>query len=340
MSNPRVSIIIVNWNGGKVFDECLFSLSKVNYKSFDLIIVDNASTDKSEYLHKKYFSKVKLIKNRENIGFANANNQAIKYAKGRYVLLLNNDTKVTPNFLKKLVNRMEQENELGVIQPKIYMMDRGKYLDNAGSFLTKIGFLDHWGFNKKDSKEFGIEKYIFSAKGACMLIRKEVIEKVNLFDPKFISYFEESDFCWKVWLVGFRVLFYPEAHIYHKVGFTIKRQNVLELNFHYYKNRIRSLTKNLSYINLILILIPHLFISVGIAAAFLLRGSLKNFLMIQKAIFWNLLNLSDSWKQRKKIQNLRIISDTEIFENVGKNVDIAKFFDDFRRVENDMKVTN
>ena len=179
-AKPLVSVIIVNWNGGQVFKECLSSLSKIDYPNWELIIVDNGSTDGSENLEKDLRPPkgYRVIHNKKNLGFAPANNQGVELATGKYILLLNNDTKVDLDFLSKLVARMETDPKLAVIQPKIYLMDKPGILDNAGSFFTKIGFLHHWGFMQKDGPEFSVEREIFSAKGACMLIRKKVVEKV------------------------------------------------------------------------------------------------------------------------------------------------------------------
>lgn len=331
-----VSIIIINWNGGSILKDCLESLNKLDYKNFEILLIDNASTDGSVDDLKYSNLKIKVIKNSENVGFAPANNQGIKLAKGKYVLLLNNDTKVKKDLLDVLVSKMETDESIGAVQPKIFLMDKEGYLDNAGSFITKIGFLHHWGFNKADSKEFDNEKEIFSAKGACMLIRKSVIDNVGLFDKDYVSYFEESDFCHRIWLSGKKVIYYPKTYIYHKLGFTIKRQNVLKLNYHYYKNRICSLIKNLSPINLVIILPVHLFISLGIASAFLLRGSFQNFLIIMRAIWWNFVNISTTLKKRKNVQKLRQVGDGEIFRRVGYNVDWFAFFNDFKRVEKDI----
>lgn len=329
MKSPLVSVIIVNWNGGEVFTNCLESLGRIDYPRWELIVVDNGSTDGTE--------KKATLKNKTNQGFAPANNQGVKIAKGEYILLLNNDTKVKKDFLTKMVIRMERDNFIGVVQPKIFMMDKVGYLDNAGSFLTRIGFLEHWGFGQKDSNEFSKEREIFSAKGACMLIRREVIEKIGLFDDDFISYFEESDFCWRVWLLGYKVIFYPDAQIYHKIGFTIRRLDVGNINFHYYKNRITSLVKNLGTLNLFIIVPIHVFISFGIAILFLVRGNINNSTLILKAIFWNVINLSVSLKKRKDIQEDRKMSDGELFSKLGRPVNFEKFFGDFKRVEEDLK---
>ena len=332
MKQSLVSIIIVNWNGGKVFKACLQSLSKIDYPNWELIVVDNGSTDGSD----NYPNTKKIIKNKNNIGFAPANNQGVKKAKGKYVLLLNNDTKITKDFLTKLVKRAEEDKSIGVLQPKMFMMDKKGYLDNAGSYMTRLGFLEHWGFGQKDSKEFEKETEVFSAKGACMLIRKEVIEKVGLFDKDFVSYFEESDFCWRVWLAGYKVLFYPEASIEHKVGFTIKRLDVANINYDYYKNRIASIIKNAGAFSLLTILPVHIAASIGIATVFFFRGSSKNASMILSAIWWNIVNISKTLNKRRKIQKLRKKSDKEIFRKLMRPVDIPKFYEDFKRVEKDI----
>ncbi len=336
---PLVSIIIVNWNGGQVFKECLSSLSKIDYPNWELIIVDNGSADGSSEFPRDIIKKQKfeIIKNNKNLGFAPANNQGTEIAKGKYVLLLNNDTKVTPDFLSKLIERIEKDPLIGVIQPKILLMDEPGYLDNAGSFLTRIGFLHHWGFMKKDGKEFNEEKEIFSAKGACMLLRKSVINKTGLFDKDFFSYFEESDLCWRVWLAGYKVIFYPESVIYHKLGFTIRRLNVTQINYHYYKNRISSLVKNLGSENLLPVLFLHLLISLGIAFIFMLKIKFNSSYMILKAIGWNLANLSNTLNKRSKVQEMRILDDRALFQKLSVPINFRQYWNDLRRVEGDIK---
>lgn len=336
---PTVSIIIANWNGGDVFKSCLVSLSKITYPNWQLIVADNGSSDQSEKLpakilkHKKKF----LIKNTRNLGFSTANNQGVKKSSGKYILLLNNDTQVTNNFLEIMIKKMEDDRTIGVLQPKIILMDKPGYLDNTGSLFTKIGFLHHLGFLEKNNKKYNKEREVFSVKGACMLIRKDLIKKIGLFDKDFFSYFEESDFCWRVWLAGFKVVYYPKAHIYHKVGFTIKRLDVLDINYHYYKNRICSLIKNLEFKNILSIVSIHLFISLGLVLIFFVRGKLKNSLMIIEAIIWNVQNLNKTLSKRKRIQKIRVIDDNFIFDKLSISVNWGEFYKDFKRVEKDIK---
>lgn len=334
-----MSIIIANWNGGEVFKNCLLSLSQITYPNWELIVVDNGSSDGSNDLAEKILGKkirVLLISNPTNLGFVKANNQGYLVSSGKYLLLLNNDTKVTADFLNKLVSFAEKDSKIGVVQPKILMMDSPGLLDNAGSFLTRIGFLAHRGFMEKDSAKFSQTQEVFSAKGACLLIRKSLVDKISLFDEDFFSYFEESDFCFRVLLAGAKVVFFPGAVIYHKVGFTIKRLDVLNINYHYYKNRISSLIKNLEMENLIPILFAHLVISICIAGFFLLRGKIKNCWMILKAIIWNIVNLPRTLKKRSEVQKIRIIPDHQIFEKLIRPVDLRQFYQDFKRVEKDL----
>src|SRR5260221_5524385 len=117
MRNPLVTILIVNWNGAKILPDCLNSLRKQQYKNIEIIIIDNNSADESVKVIQK-FKDVILIKSKINHGFAGGNNEAIKKAKGRYILLLNTDTTVTKDFLEKLVGKLESNQSLGIVQPK------------------------------------------------------------------------------------------------------------------------------------------------------------------------------------------------------------------------------
>jgi len=322
---PLVSIIIVNWNGGKVFENCLISLKKIDYLNWELIIVDNGSTDGTQ--------RYATIKNKRNVGFARANNQGYRKCKGKYVLLLNNDTRVEKRFLTKLVGRIEKEPQIGIIQPKILVMDKPTHLDSVGSFLTRTGFLEHYGFLAKDSKKYDKELLIFSAKGACMLVRREVIEKVELFDGDYISYLEETDFCWRVWLAGYKILYFPQSKILHKVGMTSKRLNQVIVNYHSFKNRLITLFKNLNGLNIILIGGLHLVIILGLSFYYLIHFRFKEAIMVWRAIYWNLSHLPSLVRKRRKVQKIRTVTDKEVFRYILKPVDWQEMFGHFLRSE-------
>ncbi len=330
---PLVSVIIVNWNGGVVFGDCLKHLSLISYPTWELIVVDNGSTDDSLKYLRDYKNLRRIVSNKKNMGFAGGNNLGYKYAKGDYVLLLNNDTKVSREFLTKMVEKMESDQMIGVLQPKIEIMDLRGYLDNCGSYLTWSGFLQHWGYMSKDGLEFEKEADVFSTKGACMLIRKEIIEKVGLFDDDFGSYFEESDFCWRVWLSGKKVRYFPDVKIYHKVGFTSKKMDQVRVNLVSSRNRITSLIKNLGLLSLIWMLPIHLTLVMLLGFYYLVKLSPRKSWMMFGAIWENLIRLPVSIKKRNMIQRKRQVSDKELFSIIMKPFSLKEMLRHFLKVE-------
>lgn len=340
MENPLVSIIIANWNAGRVFKDCLRTLQKIDYPNWELIVVDNGSTDGSELYPQGFALKAKkvvLIKNKKNLGFAVANNQGWKKSKGEYILLLNNDTKVPADFLTKMVGRMEEDPSLGALQVKVKLMDKPEYLDNAGSFLTKTGFLEHWGFMEKDRKEFDRERVIFAAKGACLLTKTEVIKKVGLFDDDFVSYFEDSDFCFRVWLGGWKVIYWPGTFIYHKLGYTSKRMSQIGINYNSLKNSVLSYFKNLSTLHLFTLWLPHVMIISGLGIFYLVKLNFKKAGMVFAALWWNIKHFNKAVRKRAKVQKRRKVSDSEIFRQTMHPVNLFQLFSHFLKVEANFK---
>ena len=319
-----VSVIIINWNGKHFLEECLKSLYRQSYKTIEVIIVDNGSTDGSiEFIEKKY-PKAIVIKNSKNKGFAEANNQGFRIAHGEYILFLNNDTKVTNNFLTNLVKKIETNPKIGVIQSKILLMDSPEFLDSVGGYLTPTGFLYHYGINKKVSVKYSKEIAVFSAKGACMLLRKSVGNKIalngDIFDKDYFAYFEETDMCHRVWIAGYTILFDPESVIYHKMGGTSSKMDNAFIQFHSYKNRIRTYIKNLEAINLIMILLIHVPICIGYSFVYLCSGKVQLFYAIYKAFFWNLKYLPQTIELRVMIQTkIRRVKDASIYPFIMKH---------------------
>lgn len=296
-------------------------------------MVDNGSLDQSQTLVEKYrFTNYQLIQNKHNLGFAEANNQGYEKARGGLILLLNNDTEVSPDLLDILVSKIQSNSGIGVVQPKILIMDRPDHLDSVGSFLTKTGFLQHVGYLKRDTEEYQREREIFSAKGACMLIKKEVIKKTGLFDREYVSYLEETDFCWRVWLAGYKIIYYPKAFIYHKVGFTSKKLNQLSVNYHAFKNRLATLFKNLGFMNLLFIGSVHLITILALSLYYLLRLHPKESVVIWRAIGWNLTHLVELVKKRNRVQKIiRLKSDSVIFKSIMQRCDYKDMLDHFLR---------
>src|SRR3989344_2595255 len=322
--NSLVSIIIVNWNGKNYLQKCLSSLNKITYYPTEIIVVDQNSSDGSQRLVKRKYPKIKLIENKENTGYVGGNNLGVSEAKGKYILILNNDIEVEKNFLEPLVRAFEKESKLGVAQPKaVNLREKGK-LDGGGSFFTMTGFLYHKGYMDKASKPEYNKRYpVYSVKGAYMMTRSELWNKLGGLDPDFFIYFEESDYCGRVWLSGHTVEYIPESIVYHWGGGDTERdwkKRFATVQYRIYKNRICSYLKNLSLPYLLIVIPIHIFLIFGGSVLYLFSGNYQTSLSIWKAFWWNIKNFNGTLKKRNIIQSKsRKITDKEIFSVVVFN---------------------
>jgi len=218
---PKVSIIILNWNGLKDTIECLESLKKITYPNYEVILVDNGSSgNDADVLNEKYKGYIKLLRNKENLGFAGGCNiairEVIKERKSDYILLLNNDTVVEPDFLERLIDIGEGDKSIGILGPKIYFY---KIPDTIQCFGSKINF---WfgrtlgiGSGKKDGSKYQKNINVDSVSVA-ILIKKNVIQDVGLFDEKFFLYWEEADWCTRARKRNWKIVAVSASHVYHK----------------------------------------------------------------------------------------------------------------------------
>ncbi|MDP1884136.1 MAG: glycosyltransferase family 2 protein [Candidatus Moranbacteria bacterium] len=213
MSEPKISIIILDYNGGDLLRNCLESVSRVDYGNLSVIVVDNASTDGSLEMSKVVFPEAVVIRNEKNLGFAGGNNVGIKYAlenKADYVLLLNQDTEVEPDFLKKLVQASGENPEAGILSPLIFW----KRTDEV---WFSGGWVNWLNMKSYHSKKAGSGKPFKSGfiTGCSMFVKKDVFEKIGLLDDKFFLYWEDADFSYRAKKAGFATLVVPESVIYH-----------------------------------------------------------------------------------------------------------------------------
>ena len=334
---PLVSIIIVNWNGKHWLEGCLPTLAKVTYKNVEWILVDNASTDGSVGWVKKRYPKTIIVQNSENLGFAHANNLGYKKASGDYILFLNNDTKVTPNYISELLKPFLTDKTIGGVQSKILLMDDPTRLDSIGAFLTPTGFLFHNHLGGKDETELDKQIDLYTAKGASMMFRRDVLKKVEvdgwIFDPEYFAYFEETDMCHRVWMAGYRIVYAYKAVIYHKMGATSIKLISEWVQYNSFKNRINSYSKNLGTLNFIKILPFHLLVCHVIAVAFLMKGKVSWFRAIERAIWWNIKHLKKTIQKRRFVQlHIRKIPDNNFFPLITKNPGLGYFMKIFRIV--------
>lgn len=327
---PLVSIIIVNWNARDNLKECLDSLFKIDYETFEVILVDNGSIDDSVELVKKLYPKAIIVQSKINLGFAGGNNLGFDKSHGKYILFLNNDTIVTKEFLKKLVEFIEKRNDVGIVQPKILFNRPGTLfhhkINSVGSFFLNSGFLYHLDYGKNDPK---IDKpyEILSAYGACFLARKDLLDIIGLFDDDYFAYFEETDLSHRAWLAGYRIMIDPSALIYHEGAKTAQKLPTAFIQYHSFKNRLQTYLKNFEFKNILKIFLPHLVICEISSILYLFFGKPDYTIAIQKAIFWNLFNLGKIIKKRKKVQNVfRKVEDNDFVPKLTKSVGLKYYY--------------
>lgn len=216
---PLVGIILVNFNGREDTFECLDSLSKITYKNYKIYVVDNGSTDKIAEDVNKRFRKVCILENNDNLGFTGGNNTGIKVALKddcKYVLLLNNDTIVAPNFIEPLVKRLESNSKIAMTTPKIYFYGEKKLWAFGGTIDRMLCRSPHIGVNTEDTGQYQNPIRVDRVTGCSMFIRSEVIEKYGMFDDRFFIYEEETDWCIRLTRKGYIFIVEPESVIWHK----------------------------------------------------------------------------------------------------------------------------
>ena len=227
----KLSIIIVSWNVKEDLANCLLSIEKnPASEPFEIIVVDNASTDGTVEAVKVNFPEVVVIANDKNRGFAAANNQGVEKARGKYIFLLNPDTIVHPDSLDVLVKFMDENSDVGACGPQLLNKD-GTIQPSARSFPTFRGALyRHTVFRflrifRKEYKRWLMKDFDHDAQkevdqlmGSALLIRKIVIDSIGLMDENFFMYYEEVDLCYRIKQAGWRIVFMPKAVITHLGG--------------------------------------------------------------------------------------------------------------------------
>jgi len=242
--NPRVSIIILNWNGLEDTAACLQSLKEITYPNYDVILVDNGSKgNDAKVLRETFGDHIYIIENDKNYGFAEGCNIGMRYALKNsapdYILLLNNDTTVAPDFLAEMVKIAESDPLIGIAGPKIYFYNESNKIQSAG------GRIDWWrgkailmGLFEIDRGQFEEVKEVDWVSGCALLIKLDTIKRIGLLEPAYFTYLEETDWCARCKKAGYKVVYAPKAKVWHKGRMALDELYVLPL---YYTTRNRFL---------------------------------------------------------------------------------------------------
>lgn len=213
LGDKMITIVIPNYNGNKYLRDCLESIYKQTYTDYEIIIIDNGSTDGS-YEWLSVYKDIIFQQLDKNYGFSRAVNEGIKFAKGEYVLLLNNDTEICQGFLEALLEVMEKDQKIFGVSSKMIQYHDKTLIDDAGDEYTVVG----WGYKRGDGNsinDFTKEERVFSACAGAALYRKEVFDKIGYFDENFFAYMEDVDISYRANIYGYKNMYAPEAKVYH-----------------------------------------------------------------------------------------------------------------------------
>lgn len=313
---PFVSIIVVNHNGRHFLGECFTSLENLTYPEdrFEVILVDNASTDGSVQYVRESFPRVRILELQKNYGFCKPNNDGVRAAKGEYVVFLNNDTAVTNQWLSELVKGALSEESIASCASKMLYYDRRNVINTAGGKITIIGGGFYKGYGDEDSPEYNKLEYTGFGCAAGVLAKKDLFQQVGGFDEDYFASCEENDLGWKLWLYGYKVLYVPAAVMYHKESGTFGSRSTFESGKVYFitRNRLYNIVKNLEARNVI----RALFISLGFntyrSLRYLAQGNLASIKSIIVAHLHSARNLRRMLAKRRVVQSNRKLSDRQL----------------------------
>jgi len=316
-----VSIVVLNYNGKEMLERCVSSLINQTYPNFEIIFVDNSSTDGSvEFIKQKYGAnpKLKIVVNDRNYGPVEGNNIGARLATGEYIVFLNNDTETERNCLSRLVNVLESDITIGAAGCKQLLMEDPKRLQGIGSFVDIYGFSYLEGEGEKDVGQYDRTIEIFSGGTTALIVRKEVLSKVGFLDSKFVYGLDDVDLCWRIWLSGYRIVYVPDARVYHLVGSTSKKIPAQHLLLHREKNRMAMLVKCYDLGSQLKVIPVVLFIDLITILVFLIHQKTSYAKAVINALLWDLTNADYIWDQHAKVKWQRKISDKEIMECMKK----------------------
>lgn len=291
-SYPLVSIITVNFNQTNVTREFLASLESITYPAFEVIVVDNGSKDSSITDLQVEFPWIHLMFTHQNLGFAGGNNVAIRVAKGDYILLINNDTEVTPGFLEPLVRTFEQKPDAGLVSPKIIYFNRDERIQYVGSVRAHpvLGRGKRIGYLEIDKGQYDEVRETDYGHGACLMASRAVIDAIGGLPEIYFLYYEEHDWTVQAKTAGFKVYFVGTSKIYHKESVSVGNNSPLKTYYHS-RNRILYMRRNAKGTSFVLALLFFIFLATPKKlGTYILKRDYQNLSAHVKGILWNIRN--------------------------------------------------
>jgi GT2 family glycosyltransferase len=245
--HPTVSVIVLNYNGLRYMDDCFGSLSQLDYPAgrVELVLADNASSDGSVDHVREHFPHVRIIQFDRNYGFSAGNNRAAAQSQSEFVAFLNSDMRVEPRWLAGLVEALDRENEPNVICSASKALNwNGQLMDFAGILLSFLGHGRADGYHDPDTAAYDHLRYILAPLGGAMLIDRQVFLEIGGFDQDFFMYFEDIDLGWRLWVLGYKVVFAPQSICYHVHFGSSSQQSQARIHYLYERNALYTIIKN------------------------------------------------------------------------------------------------
>lgn len=285
------SIITVNFHQAEVTLDFLKSVAKsYSPTEVEIIIVDNGAEKNRELIFQPYFSNIKYIQSKENLGFAGGNNLGIKQAKGDYIFLLNNDTEIPAGCIETMIAEMEANHQIGLLSPLLLYFDEKDVVQYAGFtpmnyLVARNAYIDQF---EKNRGQFDNQTYQTGfCHGAAVMCRKTDLQKVGLMDENYFLYYEELDWCEKFMRIGKQVWFTGKTHVYHKESISVGKASPLKIYFNT-RNRMLFIRKNTGWLNTILFSVYFTLIACPKAVLkFLLKKQPELAKYTLKGLWWN-----------------------------------------------------
>lgn len=324
MNLPRISVVIVNWNGLRFLDGCLSSLFNQSYHRFEIIMVDNGSIDGSVQFIRNKYPRVMILENQSNTGFAAANNQGIKAAKGKYVALLNNDTMADKDWLGNLAKKADSSaKDVGMWACKILSLHDPAIIDSVGGLVVSMcGIGKGRGRNERDANQYDREVEVFIPSACAAMYKKEMLDEIGLFDEEFFAYCEDTDLGLRARLAGWKTISVPDAIVYHYYSGTTGRYTPMKA-FLVERNHIWVVVKNFPFSMLVafplytiwryLLHVYALVSKKGAGARYVEGFSRTSIITVLLKAYWGALKgMPAMLRKRHSIQASRVVSKKEI----------------------------
>lgn len=302
---PKVSVVILNWNGRFFLEKFLPSVYNSTYPNIEFVIGDNGSTDDSLDFVKANYPQIRIIQNDQNYGFAGGYNKVLEQVQADYYILLNSDVEVTTHWIEPVIEMMERENYVAA-QPKIRAFHKKTHFEHAGG---AGGYLDKWGYpfcrgrilhvTEEDRGQYDTEEEIFWATGAALFIKSSAWREAQGFDADFFAHMEEIDLCWRIKRLGHKIGYCPKSTVYHVGGGTLQTSNPKKtyLNF---RNNLFMLHKNLPLGQALGIIFIRFWLDLLALIHFLVQGKGKDAWAISRSHQAFFTNFFKNSKKRKK----------------------------------------